>query len=87
MPVNHLENKLKAFKIINWINEPYILGGYSYPTLQTAKARLLLRQPVENAFYFAGEYVIKNSSSTVDACIAKRKRSWLRKNTRKASGN
>jgi monoamine oxidase len=69
MPVRQLENKLKASKIVNWINEPYILGGYSYPTLQTEKARRLLTKPVENSFYFAGEYADKNSFSTVDAAL------------------
>lgn len=69
IPVEQLENKLKASKIVNWINEPNILGGYSYPTLGSEKARGLLRQPVENSFYFAGEYVAKNSLSTVDAAL------------------
>jgi monoamine oxidase len=69
MPVCDLEKRLKNFSVINWINEPYILGGYSYPTLQTKKARKILQQPFENIFYFAGEYVPENSSSTVDAAL------------------
>ena len=69
MPVEQLENRLKASKIVNWINEPYILGGYSYPTLDTEKAGEILRQPVENSFYFAGEYAAKDSLSTVDAAL------------------
>jgi monoamine oxidase len=69
LPVEYLENKLKVSKIINWIKEPYILGGYSYSTLPAEKARGLLRQPVDNSFYFAGEYVVENSSSTVDAAL------------------
>ena len=54
---------------MNWIKEPYILGGYSYTTLQTQRARLFLNQPHENTFYFAGEYLAENSSSTVDAAL------------------
>jgi monoamine oxidase len=69
MPVAHLESKLRVSKIINWITEPYILGGYSYTTLLTEKARRLLIQPVESSFYFAGEYVAENSLSTVDAAL------------------
>jgi monoamine oxidase len=69
MPVKQLENKLKASKVVNWINEPYILGGYSYPTLDTEKAGKILRQPAENSFYFAGEYAAENSLSTVDAAL------------------
>jgi monoamine oxidase len=69
IPVCNLEKRLKNFRVINWINEAYILGGYSYPTLQTKKARKILQQPFENGFYFAGEYIPENSSSTVDAAL------------------
>ncbi len=54
---------------MNWIKEPYIFGGYSYPTLKTKKAQEVLRKPYENTFYFAGEYLAENSSSTVDAAL------------------
>jgi monoamine oxidase len=69
MSVDDVQKRLKNFRVVNWINEPYILGGYSYPTLQTTKARKILQQSFENAFYFAGEYVPDNSSSTVDAAL------------------
>ena len=69
LPVDDLQKRLKNFRVVNWINEAYILGGYSYPTLQTTKARKILQKPFDNAFYFAGEYVPKNSSSTVDAAL------------------
>ena len=69
MPFKELESRLKKFEIINWIKEPHILGGYSYSTLQTEKARDILLTPFENKFYFAGEYLIKNSSSTVDDAL------------------
>jgi monoamine oxidase len=64
-----LESRLKKVEIINWIKEPHILGGYSYSTLQTEKARDILLTPFENKFYFAGEYLLKNSSSTVDDAL------------------
>lgn len=69
MPFQELENRLKKIKIVNWIKERYILGGYSYSTLQTEKARDILLTPFENKFYFAGEYLTKNSSSTVDDAL------------------
>ncbi len=69
MPAKELEKRLRAYKIMNWIKEPHILGGYSYPTLKTKKAQEVLRKPYENTFYFAGEYLAKNSSSTVDAAL------------------
>ena len=69
MPVIDLEKRLTNFKIMNWIKEPHILGGYSYSTLQTEKARQILQKPFENSFYFTGEYLAENSSSTVDAAL------------------
>jgi len=69
MPFKELEGRLKKIKIMNWIKEPHILGGYSYSTLKTEKVRDILLTPFENKFYFAGEYLIKNSSSTVDDAL------------------
>ncbi len=64
-----LEKKLKNYKIMNWIKEPHILGGYSYPTLKTREAQETLRNPYEKMVYFAGEYLAKESTSTVDAAL------------------
>ena len=54
---------------MNWIKEPYILGGYSYSTLQPKGQDHFYNEPHENTFYFAGEYIPDNSSSTVDAAL------------------
>jgi monoamine oxidase len=70
LPSGQLEKRLIKFKVMNWISEPYILGGYSYSTVQTEAARKFLNQAFEDSFYFAGEYILKNSSSTVDAAMA-----------------
>ena len=69
LPKATLEQRLINYKVMNWIKEPHILGGYSYPTLQTEKAREFMGQPYEDTFYFAGEYLVENSSSTVDAAL------------------
>ena len=69
MHVKVLDKKLMMHRVVNWINEPYISGGYSYATLYTEKASGVLRQPVDNAFYFAGEYIAEDASSTVDAAL------------------
>ena len=45
-------------KVINidWGNTPYIEGLYSYPkTGQLANYRDLMREPIDNKIYFAGE--------------------------------
>ncbi|KAA9041319.1 FAD-dependent oxidoreductase [Ginsengibacter hankyongi] len=69
IPIMELEGRLKKIKIMNWIKEPHILGGYSYSTLQTERTRDILLTPFEDKFYFAGEFLIKNSSSTVDDAL------------------
>ena len=66
---DYFEKKLINYKVMNWIKEPHILGGYSFSTLQTEKARAFLNQSYENIFYFAGEYILPNSTSTVDAAL------------------
>lgn len=68
-PKTEIEKRLINYEIMNWSKEPHILGGYSYATLKTEKAREFLNQPYENTFYFAGEYLPENSSSTVNAAL------------------
>lgn len=69
LPLEWIEKRLLHYKVMNWIKEPHILGGYSYSTLPTKSARALLQKPFNNTFYFAGEYIPDNSSSTVDAAL------------------
>ncbi len=69
MPLEYLEKRLINYTIMNWIKEPHILGGYSYHTIETENAVKLLTRPFENEFYFAGEYLAKDSYSTVDSAL------------------
>ena len=69
LPAELIEKRLLNYKVMNWIKEPHILGGYSYSMLSTKSARAILQKPFDNAFYFAGEYIPNNSSSTVDAAL------------------
>jgi monoamine oxidase len=69
MSTTEINNRLKASRVVNWMKEPYILGGYSYPTLASKRAGEIIRQPVMDTFYFAGEYAAENSLSTVDAAL------------------
>jgi Monoamine oxidase len=57
-----LREELTNYKIINWLNQPYIKGGYSYNTLHSDQAIKILSSPVGNTIYFAGE-AISNSES------------------------
>ena len=69
MPLEYLEKRLINYTIVSWTKEPHILGGYSYHTIETESAVKLLSKPFENEFYFVGEYLAKDSYSTVDSAL------------------
>jgi monoamine oxidase len=65
-----LKTKLTTHKIINWANDPYTFGAYSFATTQTAAARKLLQQGVEQTLFFAGEGIYEGESpGTVEAAL------------------
>lgn len=65
-----LREELANYKIINWANEPFVKGGYSYNTLHSEEAKKILIQPVDNKIYFAGEAVSKSESQgTVESAL------------------
>jgi monoamine oxidase len=66
-----LRTILVASKAIHWANERWCMGGYSYSTLQSKTARKLLRMPVSNTIFFAGEALYEGSApGTVEAALA-----------------
>ena len=65
-----LKQELTNYKIINWLEKPFIKGGYSYNTLQSEKAIEILSTPVDNKIYFAGEAVSQSDSQgTVESAL------------------
>jgi monoamine oxidase len=65
-----LREELINYKIINWLNNPFIKGGYSYNTLHSENAKEVLNRPVSARIYFSGE-AISNSESqgTVESAL------------------
>ncbi len=58
----------------NWTAEPYVLGSYSYPALNTrpisgTTEREVLAQPVGTTLYFAGEATHNTMTSTVPGAM------------------
>lgn len=71
----NLKLKLKAFKIANWCKEPDINGGYSFNTIKTIEATKLLRQPVNETIFFAGEALFEGTpGGTVEAALSNAKK-------------
>jgi monoamine oxidase len=70
IPPAMLKEELTNYKIINWLNQPYIKGGYSYNTLHSEKAKEILATPVNNTVYFAGEAICTgDSQGTVESAL------------------
>jgi monoamine oxidase len=70
LPVNELQALLVQPHIINWTNDPYTRGSYSYPTLHTKTALPVLTTPVANTLFFAGEGLYEGAlMGTVEAAL------------------
>lgn len=53
--VDFLKHELVNWEAIDWENDHYARGAYSYPTLQSLTAGEELSTPVEGKLFFAGE--------------------------------
>ncbi|HZE86177.1 MAG TPA: FAD-dependent oxidoreductase, partial [Puia sp.] len=66
-----LKEQLVAVQITDWSTEPFVLGGYSFDTVGSAGARQVLRVPVQETIYFAGEAIHEGiAPATVEAALA-----------------
>jgi len=54
----------------DWTGDPLARGGYSYGGVGAQAACELLRQPVENTLYLAGEALVEGRFGTVHAALA-----------------
>ncbi|RYY31546.1 MAG: FAD-dependent oxidoreductase [Chitinophagaceae bacterium] len=66
-----LEKRLKAFRVINWSSQQYSLGAYSYDMVGSREVKKLLRQPLSDTVYFAGEGLHDGEApGTVEAALS-----------------
>ena len=57
-------------KVYNWTADPFARGSYSYATLQTKHAREILKKPIAQTLYFAGEALFAGEQlGTVEAAL------------------
>ncbi|SFQ48124.1 flavin monoamine oxidase family protein [Parafilimonas terrae] len=71
IPTEKIHKNLKAYKIANWCKEPDIYGGYSFSTVESATAKNVLRQPVNDTIFFSGEALFEGSpGGTVEAALS-----------------
>jgi monoamine oxidase len=66
-----LSSQLTAALVLDWSDAPYILGGYSFPTVGGQAARALLSTPVEGTLWFSGEGLYEGDTpGTVEAAFS-----------------
>jgi len=65
-----ITQKMVTAKVYNWTADPFTRGSYSYATVETNAARKILKMPVEQTIYFAGEALFDGEQlGTVEAAL------------------
>jgi monoamine oxidase len=71
VPADRIRKDLVAARAINWGNDPFARGAYSYATPRTREARSMLRKPKGDAIFFSGEALYAGPDmGTVEAALA-----------------
>jgi len=71
LPSDGIRRHLVASRAINWGNDPFARGAYSYATPKTRQAQSLLRQSHGDAIFFCGEALYAGPDmGTVEAALA-----------------
>jgi monoamine oxidase len=66
-----LKERLVAWHVANWTADPYIYGSYAYDTVDTAASLEVLKHPIANTLYFAGEFMYQGTAmGTVEAALS-----------------
>jgi monoamine oxidase len=70
-PTGELKKNITHWHVAHWVNDPFSLGAYSYPTVKTKAALQIVGQPVGGVLHFAGEAFYEGPSmGTVEAALA-----------------
>ncbi len=71
LPRDHMTKDLVASLAINWGNDPFARGAYSYATPKTREAQSALKKPDGSAVFFSGEALYAGRDiGTVEAALA-----------------
>ena len=71
LPVDRITMDLVASQAINWGNDPFARGAYSYATPKTRDAQSALKKPSSAAIFFSGEALYAGPDiGTVEAALA-----------------
>ena len=68
--IAQLQQKLKAWHVANWVDDPYSCGGYSYDVVNGSTFKQTIKTPIEQTIYFAGEGLYDGPEiGTVEAAL------------------
>jgi monoamine oxidase len=71
LSVDRIRSDLVAARAINWGNDPFARGAYTYATPRTRKAQSILRRPNGDGIFFSGEALYAGPDmGTVEAALA-----------------
>jgi monoamine oxidase len=71
LPTDRVRGQLVAAQAINWGNDPFARGAYSYATPKTREALAALAKPDSDAVLFSGEALYAGADmGTVEAALA-----------------
>jgi monoamine oxidase len=71
LPPDHIRRDLVALRTINWGNDPFARGAYSYATPETRAAQSVLTRADRGAVFFSGEALYRGPDmGTVEAALA-----------------
>ena len=70
LPVDRISRDLVTSRAINWGNDPFARGAYSYATPRTRKAQSVLSEPNGSPVFFSGEALYTGPElGTVEAAL------------------
>ena len=71
LPPDRIRRDLVAARAINWGNDPFARGAYSYATPRTRKAQSMMKETNGGAIFFSGEALYAGPDmGTVEAALA-----------------
>jgi monoamine oxidase len=69
-PLEWLRGELAASCLADWSERPFVRGGYSFETVDAARARARLSRPIGQTVYFCGEALYEGvAPGTVEAAL------------------
>lgn len=70
LEVSFLEQTLKSWAVYNWATDEYNLGGYAFDVVNGHHFRQILKEPLLDCVYFAGEALFEGPEiGTVEAAL------------------